>query len=513
MAEFVARKLAIICGMPDYNPLVERLMPVRKTEGLHLLQLYDKFSSWTPDVLRSQPERFLEVILNFRPVDYQIPFIRAFPTVSRSANRWSRQSGKTKTSSGLVIMDCLTIPNARWMVSGPSKRVSDVVMLKMQEHYYSMNPLLARALIVEALKTSWTFCNNATLFSTPNAMHALRGDTLNGSLLEEYDFIKNADIVLESVVKPMLARVNGRLIVNSTPWDVSGEFRKLFCTEECHPERGEHRAGASCGQWAQTHVTWEQAVRAGIIHTDFAAQNIIPLKDTDFAKYRREWLAEWSEEVNTYFPVQLLRQSTDEMLVYRDLDEPHWSGDWLFGIDLGEEVDYSFLVGLRKRRAPVDGKSSWEVAFRKMWPLHTSLIEIRGYCAACYDRAEHVGGFFVDATNNTYFAQDLQSDVGIAEGVRFTQSGDNWPMSIGKESFFSYLKTGLRNHRLKLAYDSELYEHLNIVKFEMAKNGHYHFSHPAGTHDDGAFALGLAWYGTHDSSAESSGLTTTDRTF
>lgn len=517
MAETIAKKLALLSSVSDYNTMVESLMPQNKGEGESLLKLHDKLSAWPIDVLRTQPILFASQILNFEATDYQVPLFTAYGALKarRITNRWSRQSGKTKSSCALVLADCILNARYRWMITGPAKRVAEVVMNKMQEHYFAMNPLLARALIEEPLKQHWTFRNGSSIIATPNALHALRGDTLHGALIEEYDFVKDAGTVMESIVLPMLATTDGMLIANSTPWDVKGEFAKLWCTAECQPERGEHRPGAFCGQWSQFYVTWEQAVRAGIIKDSFARDTILPLKDADYAKYQREWMAQWSEEINTYFPVQLLTQATDPMLVYEGFESQSWTGDWYFGIDLGEEVDHSFLVGIRRRSEISDdnANSQWEVAHRKMWPLHTPLSEIRGHCAALYDKVDRCLGLYVDATNNMYFAQDLQSDVGVTEGVRFTKSGDNWPLSIGKESFFSYLKTGLRSGRLSMAYDSELYEHLNVVKFEMGKDGHYKFGHPSGTHDDGAFGIGLAWYGTHDKSTEDIGGTTTSHNF
>lgn len=513
VAESVGRKVAALAGDAHVDGYIEAVMPQSRQEVKFLRSLYDKFEGWSVDLLRQQPIFFHQQILEFNPTDYQTPMLNLYGSgEKRITNRWSRQSGKTKSSCAMIVEDCIVKPHHRWMVTGPAKRVSEVVMAKMQEHYYSMNPLLARALITDALKTNWTFRNGSTIIATPNAVHALRGDTLDGALLEEYEFVKDASTVMESIIKPMLATTDGMLIANSTPWDPKGEFARLFCTAECHPERGEHRPGAHCGEWRQFYVTWEQALRAGIIKDAFARETILPLKESDFGKYQREWMAEWAEELNTYFPIQLLTQSTEPMLVYEDYadSESRWAGEWLLGLDLGEEVDHSFLVGLRRRSK--DSKI-WEVAHRKMWPLHTPLSEIRGHVVHLYDKIEALNGCFIDATNNTYFAQDLQTDVGVTEGVRFVKSGDNWPLSIGKESFFSYLKTGMRSGRLVLAYDGELYEHLNVVKYEMGTDGHYRFRHDDGTHDDGAFAIGLAWYGTHDSTTDGAGLTVTDHKF
>ncbi len=57
-----------------------------------------------------------------------------------------------------------------------------------------------------------------------------------------------------------------------------------------------------------------------------------------------------------------------------------------------------------------------------------------------------------------------------------------------------YLKQLMREGRLRIPYEPELINEMNVERYELTKTGQIQFSHPNGTHDDTLWALALAVY-------------------
>ena len=56
------------------------------------------------------------------------------------------------------------------------------------------------------------------------------------------------------------------------------------------------------------------------------------------------------------------------------------------------------------------------------------------------------------------------------------------------------LKQHMAEGTLRIPYDRELLDELNIEQYELTKTGKIIYSHPEGTHDDRFWALALAIY-------------------
>ncbi len=63
-----------------------------------------------------------------------------------------------------------------------------------------------------------------------------------------------------------------------------------------------------------------------------------------------------------------------------------------------------------------------------------------------------------------------------------------------KQDIMMYLKQVMGDERLWLPYYSQLFNELNVERYELLKTGRTQFSHPDGTHDDMLWALALAVY-------------------
>src|SRR5712691_4825943 len=57
-----------------------------------------------------------------------------------------------------------------------------------------------------------------------------------------------------------------------------------------------------------------------------------------------------------------------------------------------------------------------------------------------------------------------------------------------------FMKRTMQKGLLRIPYDSELINEINVERFEQTQTGQTKFSHPNGTHDDRLWALALAIY-------------------
>jgi hypothetical protein len=68
----------------------------------------------------------------------------------------------------------------------------------------------------------------------------------------------------------------------------------------------------------------------------------------------------------------------------------------------------------------------------------------------------------------------------------------SWNLSLPeKENIMGFMKRTMQKGLLRIPYDSELINEINVERYEKTQTGQTKFSHPNGTHDDRLWAL--AW--------------------
>lgn len=81
--------------------------------------------------LKTDPLEFFRQVLGFEPTDYQKELIELFQKNQFVAARWSRQSGKSFTTSALLLNYALANPNLYIGVIGPSWRQTKLVIRRI----------------------------------------------------------------------------------------------------------------------------------------------------------------------------------------------------------------------------------------------------------------------------------------------------------------------------------------------------------------------------------------------
>ncbi len=483
----VAQLLAQLSRVP--LSLVQQKVAPRTDEDLQeILHLAKSFAQLTFEQL-SDAITFVKTFLKFVPADYQAELLRA--TDKRIAIRFSRQSGKTLTFAAKAIYYCVTHPNSLVMIVASNLDQSMVTSERLATHLSNMPIAVHRAWIKEQLKTIIRFSNGSTIRAMPYSLHRLRGKTCDLIFVDEAAFIREDQVLFQSVLEPMFAtREKWQMVVSSTPWGKDSMFWK-FCKD---PKVSK--------LWKQFHIPWKKAMEADVIKKDFMDERlqeveagVLPLQD-----FQREYEAEFVEDVDTWLTQDLITKCIDHSLqygtkaeIYWHFDEYHRDAELYMGLDLGKRVDHSAVA--------VFEKVGEDIYLRHvhLFPLDTPYASVIGYVKVLSERWLSLVRVCVDKTGADYVVEDMvRSGIPGIRGIMMSLPGEEEIMTFLRQKM-----SEMRTHRVDdrevevsrvhIPYDPQLINQLNVEKYELTKDGHIRFSHPTGTHDDilWAFALGI----------------------
>ena len=193
------------------------------------------------ETLKTDPLEFFRQVLGVEPTDYQKELINSFQENQFIAARWSRQSGKSFTTSGILLNYALANPNFYIGVVGPSWRQTKLVIRRIGDFARRLPP--GSKIIVQ--KTKITCPNGSVIEAFPNNPDTIRGPTLHCVYADEFNFIPNAEDLYDASLFT-LGTTNGKFICTSTPWNTDSLFWRI-----CNHKDFE--------DFARHHVTWERA--------------------------------------------------------------------------------------------------------------------------------------------------------------------------------------------------------------------------------------------------------------
>lgn len=416
----------------------------------------------------SDPIEFAEKILQFKPTFYQRAFL--LETSKRILLCWSRQSGKTTTIAAKAIWYALTHPRTLTLIVAPSLRQSMILSDRIQDFLAKLNLEERRAWVEKQQRTQILFKNGSRIIALPNSENLLRGYTAHVVIADEANFFANDEDIFFSVLMPMLSTTDGTLIVSSTPWNRDSVFYRLY----------------NDPTFKKYVVTWEDAVKAGLISQDFINQirKLLPEE-----RFQREYESRFVEDVDAWLSQSLIVKCIDSNLEPYDFQDTP-TGDFYIGVDFGKHQDYSVVVVAEKT-----AEKTVKIVHVHRFPLETEYASVIGYIKSLCDRWRTVTSVYADITGvGDYIVEDMhKAGLTNVSGVLFTVQS--------KEEMATILREKMRNGELKIPYtpartlqDIDLTAELNVEKFELAKTGHIKFSHPENSHDDVFWATALAVY-------------------
>jgi len=410
------------------------------------------------------PVKFCTYVLDFKPTWYQEDLAWKFVQNQFIAARWCRQSGKSHMISALLLWYALTHPNSYIAVVGPSWRQTKLIVRRINGFLSK----LPRRWYVKPRRTIVELRNGSRIECFPNNPETIRGPTLDVVYCDEMNFIPNDEEMFDAIMWTLVTKKHGKFICSSTPWNADSVFWRIW-----NEPAFEH--------YAKSHITWRDALEPNGPLSKNMLEQIRKQYEGDPWRWTREMEAEWSEDVDHWLPQSLIAQCVDG-----DLDfiprEYAAKGTFYAGVDLGKHRDYS-VVAVVERKGDL-----LRLVHCYRFPLETSYATVIGYVKALVDKWQTVYRIAVDKTGlgDPIVEDMIQSGIPNVEGVNFTERK--------KEEIATVLKRKMVEGHFKIPYDHDLINELNLERFEIAKTGKVHFSHPEGTHDDRFWAVALAAY-------------------
>ena len=430
------------------------------------------------ETLKTDPLEFFRQVLGVEPTDYQRELIELFQKNQFIAARWSRQAGKSFTTSGLLLNYALANANFYIGVVGPSWRQTKLVIRRIGEFARRLPP--GSKIIVQ--KTKITCLNGSVIEAFPNNPDTIRGPTLHCVYADEFNFIPNAEDLYDAALFT-LGTTNGKFICTSTPWNTDSLFYRI-----CNSKDFE--------DFARHHVTWERAQEPNGPLKMVILEKIKKQMRDDPSRWRREMEAEWAEDEDVWLCQSLISscigtiKNCGEDLSEFDA-EKEFEGEFYAGLDPAQTRDFHVLSVIER----IDEKLL--LRHLKIFPHPTYDAYVLGYIKALQDRWGGFNKIRVDITREgpSFIADMENAGIDNAEGVVFS--------SPRKSEMASILKKRMQDKRFffpllswEKPYRGDICNEFNVERFALRKDGGLAFSHPQGTHDDVFWATALAAFAT-----------------
>ncbi len=439
--------------------------------------IVDKALDRKLEQLKSKPVKFFKEILDWNLTDYQQELVKLFDDNQFIAARWSRQSGKSTTCSGLVLKFACYTPDVYVAVVGPSWRQTKLNIRRVGSFVRRLGDLR-----IKVQKTRISFPNGSVIEAFPNNPDTIRGYTLDLIWWDEVNFTAGDADMYDSMLFALGTR-NGRLVCTSTPFNTDSLFWKM-CNHK------------DFSDFARHHVSWEKTVQPKGPWPMAYINKIRKQYGEDQSRWRREMEAEWAENEDVWLAQSLIAscigtvKNCGEDLQSWDINKGY-EGSLFAGLDLAQVRDYCVL-------------SVWErlngvllLRHLKIFQQPTKYATVIGYLKALQDRWGGFQKLRVDFTKEGPSIIDDMENAGVknAEGVHFNVSRKSEMATLFRQRmmdqkvFYPYLTW-------EKPYRGDICSELNVERFELRKDGAIGFSHPNGTHDDAFWSMALGVYAT-----------------
>jgi len=162
-------------------------------------------------------------------------------------------------------------------------------------------------------------------------------------------------------------------------------------------------------------------------------------------------------------------------------DKPFNVGTFFVGIDLGKKLDHSAIAVVRK-----DGDIV-SLVHLKRFKLGTEYGVVLAHVKLLERTLQTVKRVYIDQTGvGEFFVEQSSKQVKNVKGIVLSLPE--------KQNVMVCMKRTMEKGQLRIPYDSELINEINVERYEQTQTDQTKFSHPNGTHDDRLWAVALAIY-------------------
>lgn len=427
------------------------------------------------------------LLFGYLAADYQSKILNDDGT--RTLELLTRQGGKTTTIGAKVLHRLLTRKRINILVVSPSMRQSLIFRNKMDMHLLAMPTALRRGLFRKIQRTQIFATNGSTAYFLPNSPDKMKGFTANIVVLEEFAIFKDAEVLMDEVVSPMLFTTNGSIWVLTTPRTKTHRCYELSQDKKYHVH----------------HVTWREAVRQGIgfwvpvweqlrPQLAFKARqeaddklelHPIELHDKEGGiafidgvlkkwgtpmNFRSEFEAEFIDDEDAALPWQWLINCVDVNRTYDYLPfESMQEGVFYGGVDFGKKVNNSVVVVGRIENH--NGQRVVNVVHTKVFDLNTPYGVVIAYMRVLNERW-HVRQWLCDQTGvGESVMEDVHKVMRNAEGILLSAPKEKEVVQQVRQAYLDL--------RMRIPYDQWLLQELNRQRVELGKvKGEEHYPKP-----------------------------------
>jgi hypothetical protein len=409
--------------------------------------------------------KFSDKVLDTRLFDYQLEAAKA--EVRFQCIVWGRQTGKSTVVAVKAIFFAMK-GNKTILVLAPTQRQAGLLFQKIRQHI--SNNTLLMASVNRMTQTQVEFKNGSVIHSLPaGAGTGIRGFSADMIIIDECAFLRQDAV---AAITPMLAtksKSGFQFVLMGTPFGKQGLLWQAFNNDE---------------YFKSYHTSKENP----LISEDFIAKEKERLTEIEF---RQEYLAEFIESVNSFFPHELLFGSKEKgfpgcVQDYEIVKERRGQHSYYLGVDFARQGEDSSLF-LVLEKGP--GEVSRDNRLKLVW------IE------ECQNmRLTHSAGQIVALNNYFQFEQIVLDETGLGSGPTDTlhemKLGNVQSIVMGiqnKEVIYNNLRKMLEEGKLLLPNHRKLlYQMVNLL-YEYRSTGHVSFHHSEEkVHDDYPDTLALA---------------------
>lgn len=315
--------------------------------------------------------------------------------------------------------------------------------------------------------------NRSIILSLPNNPDRLRGFSATEIYLDEAAHFLNDEPVM-ATIKPMLIATKGTFTVVSTPFGKRGLFweqYKLASNEQ--GRRGDVKAYDLYPSTISPLISKEELERERLNMTDL--------------EYRQEYLGEFIEGADAYYPLDLIQPCVDPALEM--LDQGEEGKRYIMGVGFGKQRDETVVILME--RTPD----------RTLVVRHISHYSQMDYSEQIGRIKELASRFRIEraAADQTGVGEavieDLKRAVPNARGITFSVKTKT-DMAAGLRILFE-------KRQIRIPNDRKLIMQINSVRYQVSKTGNILFASPEKEHlhDDYLWALALACYAARDTTS------------
>ncbi len=385
----------------------------------------------------------------------------------------------TTTIAREAIWKAVTIHDRTILILSPSFRQSMNVMTKVSA-VVDTAPLLYSQ-VERNTRTELEFKNRSRIISLPNSPDLIRGFTATDIYLDEAAHFLNDEQIMR-VISPMLIAMQGRLTIISTPFGKRGIFYERYVSALNNPT-------------ARAYDFYPSTLNPLITDDDLQREH----ERLNDLEYRQEYGAEFLEEVDAYYPIDLISPSVDAQLVLLERGEE--GKHYIYGIDFAKKRDQTVVFILERMQIAPPATFCYVTRHIAAWDKMDysdqlgrigQLRQLFPCELACADQTG-VGESIIE---------DLKHVLPPAEGVIFSVP-TKIDMAARLRALMESTKIARETQQVRaclvLPNDKKLITQINSLRYEVSKVGNVLFKQDdERVHDDYLWALALAVYAARE---------------